>query len=205
MKSPLRNSFAAIICLVATGSTAFCSDPFAVPLPPGVKAVWDMREAHHETTPTRERICVNGLWRFQPAEVTTDQVPQGNWGFFKVPGPWPEYRVKAWMADESQELYRHPSWEQKDFKTVDLAWFQREFTLPNVWAGRRITLGAEWLNSYAGVFIDGDPSLRRHQLKRLENVGAYLPAETVRYLHACTWASLTRTMIPTGIGVGRPP
>jgi hypothetical protein len=28
-----------------------------------------------------------------------------------------------------------------------------------------------------------DPSLRRHQLKRLENVDAYLPAETVRYLH----------------------
>ena len=28
-----------------------------------------------------------------------------------------------------------------------------------------------------------DPSLRRHQLKRLENVDAHLPAETVRYLH----------------------
>ncbi|MHC4404103.1 MAG: glycoside hydrolase family 2 protein [Planctomycetota bacterium] len=157
MKSPLRDSFAAIMCIVATGSTSFCSDQFAVPLPPGVKAVWDMAQAHHETTPTRERICINGLWRFQPAEVKTDQVPQGNWGFFKVPGPWPEYRVKAWMADESQKVYRHPSWEKKDFKTVDLAWHQREFTLPKGWAGRRITLWTEWLNSYAGVFVDGKP------------------------------------------------
>jgi hypothetical protein len=30
MKSPLRDSFAAIICLVATGSTGFGSDEFAV-------------------------------------------------------------------------------------------------------------------------------------------------------------------------------
>jgi hypothetical protein len=34
-----------------------------------------------------------------------------------------------------------------------------------------------------GIGPMGDPSLRRQQLKRLENVDACLPAETVRHLH----------------------
>src|SRR5213592_3299055 len=37
------------------------------PLPVGVKAVWDRKLATVEQTPTRERICLNGLWRWQPA------------------------------------------------------------------------------------------------------------------------------------------
>ncbi len=40
----------------------------AVALPEGVKAVWDLDKAYRETTPTRERISINGLWRWQPAE-----------------------------------------------------------------------------------------------------------------------------------------
>ena len=47
------------------------------------------------------------------------------------------------------------SWKKKDFKPVDLAWYQREFILPSVWAGRRITLETGWLNSYAEAFVDG--------------------------------------------------
>ena len=35
----------------------------SVALPPGVIAQWDLAKAVHETTPTRERISLNGLWR----------------------------------------------------------------------------------------------------------------------------------------------
>ena len=38
------------------------------PLPAGVQAAWDLETAYRETTPTRERICINGLWRWQPAD-----------------------------------------------------------------------------------------------------------------------------------------
>jgi hypothetical protein len=58
-------------------------------LPPGVRAVWDAGKAYRETTPTRERVCINGLWRWQPAEKGADQVPAENWGYFKVPASWP--------------------------------------------------------------------------------------------------------------------
>ena len=37
-------------------------------LPDGVKAVWDLGKAYRESTATRERLCINGLWLWQPAE-----------------------------------------------------------------------------------------------------------------------------------------
>src|SRR4030095_15012437 len=40
-----------------------CADDIAASLPDGVKVVWDVNKAYHETGPTRERICLNGLWR----------------------------------------------------------------------------------------------------------------------------------------------
>src|SRR4051794_1833447 len=63
--------------------------PSAALLPPGVKAFWDLDKAHKDTTPTRERVCLNGLWRWQPAREVMDAVPADRWGYFKVPGFWP--------------------------------------------------------------------------------------------------------------------
>jgi hypothetical protein len=37
------------------------ADEFAASLPAGVRAVWDQDKAQGESTPTRERICINGL------------------------------------------------------------------------------------------------------------------------------------------------
>lgn len=59
------------------------------------------------------------------------------------------------MAEESQRLYRHPSWKDRKVSTVDMAWYEREFTVPREWTERRMTLSVEWLSSYARVFIDG--------------------------------------------------
>src|SRR4051794_22206735 len=58
-------------------------------LPTGVKAVWDLDKAHREQTASRERICLNGLWRWQPGQEAADSVPDDGWGYFKVPGFWP--------------------------------------------------------------------------------------------------------------------
>ncbi|MHB9047874.1 MAG: hypothetical protein ACYC35_18190, partial [Pirellulales bacterium] len=68
--------------LVASNApvSAAASDP--APLPAGVKAVWDLQKAYRQTTPTRERVSINGLWRWQPAAEASDRVPEGNWGYF---------------------------------------------------------------------------------------------------------------------------
>ena len=122
-------------------------------LPGDVKAVWNVGKAWKETTPTRERICINGLWRWQPADDVTDSVPAGNWGFFKVPGSWPG--SQAYNQKDCQTVYKDVSWQARDLRAVDVAWYQREITIPEAWRGRRIAVTIEYLNSYAAVHIDG--------------------------------------------------
>ena len=120
-------------------------------LPQGVKAVWDLDEALREKTSTRERICINGLWRWQPAAAATDSVPADRWGYFKVPGNWPADARRG----GSQILYSHPSWSEEALGSVNSAWYQREVTIPSEWTDRRIALYAEYVNSLATVYIDG--------------------------------------------------
>ncbi len=117
-----------------------------VVLPAGVRAVWDLGKASRQATPTSERICINGLWRWQPAAEIADQVPADKWGFCKVPGSW---------ADGMQSIYPHPDWQDSSFRDDTMAWYQREISIPANWQGRRIAVYTEYLNSHAVVFIDG--------------------------------------------------
>jgi len=126
---------------------------FAVNLPDGVKAVWEVTRAYHESTPTRERICLNGLWRWQPADASSDHVPAGSWGFFKVPACWPG--ITDYLQKDSQTLYAHPGWKDLKVSGVTAAWYEREITIPGDWSGRHISLSLEYLNSYSMVFVDG--------------------------------------------------
>jgi len=146
-------SVPAVSPLGATENRGAGEEPSAISLPPGVKVVWDLSKAYRETTPTRERICINGLWRWQPAEAKSDQVPAGSWGYFKVPGCWPG--ISDYMQKDSQTVYTHPSWGNERLRDVTTALYERQITIPANWAGRRITLRIEYLNSYAAVYVDG--------------------------------------------------
>ena len=139
--------------LIAAAAATLCPAQTEAPLPGGVKAVWDLDKAYREATPTRERVCLNGLWRWQPAKDAADAVPADKWGYFKVPGCWPG--INDYMQKDSQTVYAHPSWKNDKLGGVTTAWYQREVTVPGQWAGRRIALYAEYLNSYAAVYVDG--------------------------------------------------
>ena len=123
----------------------------AVRLPDGVKAVWDVGKAFREATPTRERISINGLWRWRPAADEQTPPPAG-WGYLRVPSLWP---VNAPRASRPQIFYPDPAWKALAEQGVDAAWYEREITVPNQWAGRRISLYAEYVNSYGAIYIDG--------------------------------------------------
>ncbi len=127
--------------------------PTDAPLPNGVKAVWDLKRAYAEKTPTRERVCLNGLWRWQPAQEAADAVPAGQWGYFKVPGAWPG--ITDYMQKDCQTVFPHPDWKEARLDGVTAAWYQREITVPGDWDGRRVAVSAECLNSLALVYIDG--------------------------------------------------
>ena len=131
-------SLAALLCVVATGRVGVCQESSAVALPSGVKAVWDLSKAYRETTPTRERICINGLWRWQPAEgqEPTSRRPATG-AISRCPGCWPG--ISDYMQKDSQTVYPHPSWKGEEFGGVTTAWYQREIDVPGDWTGRRIT------------------------------------------------------------------
>jgi hypothetical protein len=146
----LQRGIAALLAMALTG---VCSAQTAVTLPPGVEAVWDLSQAYRQTTPTRERICINGLWLWQPAKGAMEAVPAGDWGYFKVPGSWPGRQ--SYIQKDCQRVFANPAWKNVDVGDVTAAWYQREIAVPADWAGRRISLRADCLNSYAAVYLDG--------------------------------------------------
>ena len=134
-------------------STFKTSRPIEASLPLGVHAVWDLGKAWHETTATRETICLNGLWRWQPNHSTSEEVPRDGWGWFKVPGSWPG--ISDYMEKDCQTVYANPAWKSEDLGRVLVAWYQRELTIPPNWKNRRISIQAEYVNSLATLFVDG--------------------------------------------------
>ncbi len=153
MKLDLRIPLAALLFALSAANPGRGDDMPVVPLPDGVAAVWDLDKAHHETTATGERICINGLWRWQPARGNGEHLPAGNWGWFKVPGCWPG--ITDYLQKDCQTVYPHPSWKDERLANVTAAWYEREIDVPAQWDGRRITLSTEFLNSLAAVYVDG--------------------------------------------------
>jgi hypothetical protein len=146
-------SVACVSILGFLGGRGWTADTAEMALPSGVKAVWDLDKAHRQKTRTRERVCLNGLWRWQPAQEKADAVPNDAWGFFKIPGFWPG--AASYIQEDSQTLHAHPDWRNADLRQLRAAWYQREFTVPADWTGRRIALAAEYVNSFAVLFVDG--------------------------------------------------
>src|SRR5258708_28541368 len=100
-----------IVCfLISMAALAAAGEDIAVALPTGVKAVWDIDQAQRESTATRERVCINGLWRWQPGQADAHEVPSKNWGYFKVPGCCPG--ITDYEQKDCQTLFAYPSWKK---------------------------------------------------------------------------------------------
>ena len=125
--------------MLALPCLTMAQDQSGLALPPGVKAVWDPAKGFRETTPTRERLCINGLWRWQPAADNALQAPTAAWGYYKVPACWPGNQ--DYMQSDYQTLYPDPSWKSTNLSDVQSAWYQRTITIPQNWTGRRIRPG----------------------------------------------------------------
>jgi len=125
MKMPIGQCPHALVLGLCTVSLlSFCPSAGAasdeVTLPKAVRAVWDVAKAHRESTPTRERICINGLWRWQPATGPIDAMADGTWGFFKVPGCWPG--ITSYMQKDSQTVHAHPAWKGQSLSDITRPW-----------------------------------------------------------------------------------
>ncbi|HIE52142.1 MAG TPA: hypothetical protein EYP85_10315, partial [Armatimonadetes bacterium] len=126
-------------------------------LPPEVVARWDLESAFWQETPTRGRLCLNGLWRFHPAGAAFETLPPtgSGWGWLKVPGSWvPGSGVRPFGPDiwEAERKYNPGQ--------ALLAWYHRQARVPASWRGRRIFLSADNVVREAVVFVNGQEAGR---------------------------------------------
>ncbi|MCB1128654.1 MAG: hypothetical protein KDM81_19315, partial [Verrucomicrobiae bacterium] len=105
--------------------------PRVAVLPAGVRAEWDAAKAFRQSTPSRERICLNGLWQWQPAGEGATVPPPDGWGWFKVPGCWPG--ITDYMQKDCQTVFPHPDWEGQSMGDMRAAWYGREIAIPPGW------------------------------------------------------------------------
>ncbi len=120
-------------------------------LPEG-KVVWNLQKAPRATTPTHQRVSMKGLWRWQPAKDVAGNVPPTDgWGYLQVPSAWP----RGGRRGSAPSFYPNPNWEAGQLRDVTAAWYQIDINVPGEWTGRRIALSAEFLHSFATVYVDG--------------------------------------------------
>ena len=149
--------WAALLLWCQTGFAAGgkVAESFDMPCPDGMSRsrLMTLSDAWRQTTPTRERISLNGLWEFHPVlapdELEKIPGPETGWGWFKVPGAWP-------TEPNGMSFYLKPEVLSR-FKAAELnsAWYRREINVPEEWKGRRIRLSADLIQSCGIVFVDG--------------------------------------------------
>ena len=130
-------------------------EPCNAPLPEGAPAdPWSLDGAWKESTATRTRWCLNGLWGLRPALTndTAGAVPgaRDNWGWGKVPSV-----LTSHPGD--QETWLSPWFEDHGVKAnlAEDVWYRRDFTMPESAAGKRVRVTFTGLATRAVVYVDG--------------------------------------------------
>ncbi|OGV71686.1 MAG: hypothetical protein A3K19_20615 [Lentisphaerae bacterium RIFOXYB12_FULL_65_16] len=128
--------------LAAKRGEGIDSDP-----PAGQSVTWGEEPVEAQGA-RRAVMCLNGLWRFQPALGPAVEAPQKTgWGWIRVPGSWRPCALPGVTAATG------PSWEGFNGETP-ATWYERDLTIPAAWTGRAILLDLLRVSTDAAVFID---------------------------------------------------
>ena len=125
-----------VLMLAATQEMAWAEMPDAV-LPAGVKAVWNLDKAQREKTATRERVCLNGLWRWQPARRRPTAVPGADGAISRFP---PSGRDTPATPGGLPDALRPSELEECEPGGSHRRLVSARITVPEDWTGRRIAL-----------------------------------------------------------------
>lgn len=118
-------------------------------VPPGESLHWG-KEPVEALSPTRGRVVLNGLWKFTPARADAADAPAGIPGYIRVPGSWSATGLAPGLVVRG----RGPAWNGFVPNETGAAWYERELTVPESWAGRRIELAFHRLSTDAVVYLD---------------------------------------------------
>ena len=108
---------------------------------------WSYKGAFQQDNGCRAKICLNGWWRWLPAEENRDEPPTSGWFYRKVPGVGTTFNVLDASGKPAPKLTRQ--------QRTGTAWLQRQFTIPEAWKGKEVCLylgcvlgrGEIWLDS----------------------------------------------------------
>ena len=101
---------------------------------------------------TRQRVCLNGLWNFVPAE-DINKMPSNNLGSIWVPGAW--YKDAWWASCAGIEKKGTGDVWNSKLSEVNQAWYERRITIPTKWKNSAIILELSRVSTDAIIFIDG--------------------------------------------------
>lgn len=119
-------------------------------LPPGESLFWG-REPVEVISAKRGRVVLNGLWTFVPARNDATDAPAGIPGYIRVPGSWSATGLAPGIVVRGKGL----AWDGFVPNETGAAWYERDLTIPQEWAGRHIGLHFARLSTDAVVFVDG--------------------------------------------------
>ncbi len=91
---------------------------------------------------TREKICLNGIWKFSPGTLQQDVLSKdAQWFDFPVPSYW----------DATEEFGIQAPWP----KDLSRGWYRRTFTMNSTWNGKQIFIRFDAVRAMCEVFING--------------------------------------------------
>ncbi|MBI3466721.1 MAG: hypothetical protein HY000_27215, partial [Planctomycetes bacterium] len=109
------------------------------PLPEMVH--WDLASAVTAKTSTRERLNLQGLWRFAPVFEREAPVMRGDMGWIELPGHW---KGDGASVFDTRLRVADGLWRGKSLEKFPWAWAERDLTITNAstlkWINRRIFL-----------------------------------------------------------------
>lgn len=120
-------------------------------LPPGVTLAGG--EPVEEQGFAHGRICLNGVWRFQPAKGASAREPlKDSWGLIRVPGSWVPLERPNFPG--VVDVGTGEPWAKWDGQFVSQAWYERPIVIPKDWDGRAILVDLRRVSTDATVYID---------------------------------------------------
>lgn len=127
-------------------------------IPDGVDDPESLVGAYKTASATRQRYCLNGVWRCRP--VLTDDpknvAPAADdlWGWAKVPSVWARNN-QAFKATKILAPWFVDFKDEREKFVKDLAWYGRSFTVPKEAQGKRVIWTFDMIGAAAQLFIDG--------------------------------------------------
>ncbi|QQE13309.1 glycoside hydrolase family 2 [Planctomycetota bacterium] len=114
--------------------------------------------------PYRREMCLNGRWQFQSVALPEGwvarqgiapelcEVDQGGWEStqIKIPSPW---NVNVFAKSDGPDNRTYPSYPA-EWEEVEMAWMQREFVVPEDWAGQKLFVHFEAVCGFAEVYVN---------------------------------------------------